>query len=233
MFNYIEINEGKIKYYQDGPAGKKIFFEGKYNIFNKDGFNILQVDGRKYIVYYLKDIIILYDIATKESIYGYDMGPPPYKEPSSENPLYLFKNITANSYLTEGKTQYLVTNLENYDLTKPWVEGQKDSGIGCKLIFETDEFDPSNLIIIVNGYFDPQKLYLYNYNNRIKKVKIRSLDTQNEFEIIANLKDTYNLQMIRLPKKTNKLEMTILEVYKGTKYDDTCLSGLFTSYFVP
>ena len=30
MYEYIEINNGKIKYYEDGPNGNKIFFEGKY-----------------------------------------------------------------------------------------------------------------------------------------------------------------------------------------------------------
>ena len=88
--------------------------------------------------------------------------------------------------------------------------------------------DITNNIIIANGFFNPKYLNLYNENNRVKKIKIKLLDVNSE--IIADLKDTYNLQMIKLPKKSKKFEIEILEIYKGTKYSDTSISGLFTNY---
>ncbi len=225
-FSYIEINNGNIKYYEDGPNGYKIFFEGKYSLLKKDGFNLLNVNNKTFVIYYLIDSIILCDIKTKENIIGSDSEG---KGASPEPNLFPLTIIDSSSYLTEGKINYSPHNLEDYDLTTPWIEGEKGDGIGSKLIVESEMFYPTEIIIIANGFFNPQKLYLYYYNNRVKKIKIKSLDIDNSFEIFVDLKDTYNLQMVRLPKKSTKFEMTILDVYKGTKFKDTCIAGLFIS----
>ena len=228
MFTVLEINNGSMKYFEDGPNGYKILFEGKYLLSKKDGFSILSIQDKSFVTFYLKDTIILYDLESGEKIIGSDKEG---KGVSIEAHLYPFKSIIASSYLTEGKNKFLANNLNDLDIRTPWVEGDEGNGIGVTLIFETASWDPTRIIIFANGYFDPKKLYLYEYNNRIKKVKIKSLDINNQFEIISELEDKPNLQMIILPKETNKIELTILDVYKGTKYNDTCLSGLFTSYW--
>ena len=81
---------------------------------------------------------------------------------------------------------------------------------------------PSNEVTVINGYFDIRKMNLYKDNNRIKRVKIESYSpaftTEYEFEDVVKFHD------IPLPEKTEHIKMTILEVYKGRKYDDTCIS---------
>lgn len=227
-FKFIEIKDGNLSYYEYSPNGYKMILDGKYKIFKKNNYEIINVNEKSFVVFYLLDSIILCDIQTKEIILGTDYEKGGFSV-SLEPHLFYFNNVKASSYLKEGNIKFLSSNLENYDLIKPWVEGEKGDGIGSKIYFELDAI---NNIVIANGYFDPQKLYLYEYNNRVKKIKIKSMDENSKFEIIFDLEDSYNLQMIKLPKKTTKIEITILEVYKGTKYSDTVISGLFTNYYL-
>ena len=46
------------------------------------------------------------------------------------------------------------------------------------------------------------------------------------------LEDTPNFQTFWLPRLTKKFKLTILEVYNGTRYDDTCISGLFSDFSI-
>lgn len=148
------------------------------------------------------------------------------------------KDIKASSFLKEGATSYLPANTTqiynkpaNYQQVKrwnnqikPWVEGKKDDGIG-----ETFEFDMSSParqdwdIRILNGYVDPLKPHLFKENNRIKKALLET-DTgiKKEFEF----HDEVEFTQFILPSDVKHVKLTILEVYKGTKYRDTCITSV-------
>ncbi len=148
------------------------------------------------------------------------------------------KNYKASSYLKEGKTSYmpentakiyaLVANYKQVNLWSnqitPWVEGKKGNGIG-----ETFEFDMTYSarepwdIRILNGYVDPLKPHLFKENNRIKKALLET-DTgiKKEFEF----RDEVEFTQIILPNDVKHIKLTILEVYKGTKYQDTCITSV-------
>ncbi|MBO4319322.1 MAG: hypothetical protein J5857_02515 [Treponema sp.] len=148
------------------------------------------------------------------------------------------KAYKVSSYLKESKTSYAPENtgkvytipVKHHQVNswsnqiKPWVEGKKDDGIG-----ETFEFDmmySSKLpwdIRILNGYVDPLKPHLFKENNRIKKARLET-DTGIKKEI--NFRDEVEFTQIILPEEVKHVKLTILEVYKGTKYQDTCITSV-------
>ena len=137
---------------------------------------------------------------------------------------------TATSELIEGDTTYGIENLRDPYILKPWAEGKVGSGIGEKIILKTKkETENYTCIIISNGFVDYNKPYLYEYNNRLKKLRVR-FDNSDEY-MDFELEDTPQLQALNLNEfktNSNTLELEILEVYKGTKYDDTCINFILT-----
>ena len=96
----------------------------------------------------------------------------------------------------------------------------KGDGIGSKITLKAKN-DISTLIIS-NG-FDSLKKYIYYNNNRVKQIRITDLNNKKKF-ILAELPDTVEPFEINLPFSSKQLEIEILSVYKGKKYEDTCLN---------
>ena len=154
------------------------------------------------------------------------------------------KEISASSVLIEntriGKTIYAPDNLLtrlyyrcsdepyyiDYDsLTPPWVEGKDDYGIGEYLDMEFKW--PSDEMQILNGFVDFNRMDLYEKNSRVKTVLIESENPK--FSKEYQLDDLVRYTLISLPQKTQKIRMTIKDVYPGTKYKDTCLSSILVT----
>lgn len=153
-----------------------------------------------------------------------------------------FENLNASSYLTEGKLKYKPEGiLEKYfnknvqfvsymsKSALPWVEGKADEGTG-----EYIEFDivPGWItknpdLYILNGYVNPEKPELFKQNNRIKKALI---ETNTGLKKTVEFRDQVEFTGIKLEENTSHVKITILEVYKGSKYNDTCLSAIDIYY---
>ena len=108
---------------------------------------------------------------------------------------------------------------------RPWVEGKKGDGIEESFEFDIN-YPTRGLpldIRILNGYVDPLKPHLFKENNRIKKALLET-DTgiKKEFEF----RDEVEFTQIILPSDVKHIKLTILEVYKGTKYQDTCITSV-------
>jgi hypothetical protein len=152
------------------------------------------------------------------------------------------KSIVASSYLIETiankkidyKPEYLISRVckleEDTDGSIPtfdnfmrcWAEGVPGDGIGEWL--EVEFARPSDEIMILNGYVDFKNMSAYKNNNRLKRIRIESQDPQ--FNIEYTLPDYVAYHSIPLPQKTKKVKITILEVYKGLKYEDTCVTAI-------
>jgi hypothetical protein len=67
---------------------------------------------------------------------------------------------------------------------------------------------------------------LYERNNRIKKLRIEC--AAEGIDMTVDLADSYHFQEIRLPKPVDSdtavFKFTIVEVYEGSQWDDTCLN---------
>lgn len=138
-----------------------------------------------------------------------------------ENYICTFKDCSS-SFVEEGK-DYSIDNLHKLDLETPWVEGVPGDGIGegFTISFWNQEVLPT--LVLINGYISFDKPYLYEQNNRIKKIKVKGLTSGKEK--ILDVIDTPHPQTVDISFITDKedIRVEIAEVYKGTKYDDTCL----------
>lgn len=77
------------------------------------------------------------------------------------------------------------------------------------------------------GFVSYERPYLYEENSRPRKLNI---SVAGKFSFTADLVDTPNFQTINLPQtfgRNDELVIEILEVYPGTKYEDTCINNIF------
>ena len=131
--------------------------------------------------------------------------------------------IVSSSSLRECCIEYEAEKLKSIKLKHPWVEGVKGNG--------EDEYIQLNKknatgMYLLNGYISLERSDLYEKNNRIGKIMLTGLSSKTEKEIL--LLDTAKPQYIDLKgfEDNEEIRLTIKSVYKGTKYDDTCLSGI-------
>jgi hypothetical protein len=131
--------------------------------------------------------------------------------------------IKASSFLIENNIRYTADNLRMSIKDGPWVEGVSGDGIGefIEIDYKTD-IKEINGIVISNGFVSVNNPDLFLKNNRVKKILIEGDDGRfrNEYEIL----DTPNLQTIHFPISISKIKITILDIYKGTTWDDTCIN---------
>lgn len=140
-------------------------------------------------------------------------------------------NCDASSYLTEtlnSKTiEYIPDNIR-LSVTKNWVEGVDGSGIDEFISFSSPGVGVKQLYII-NGFFSAKKSSLYYDNNRVRIINVIAYD--NNMNIIEDfdyeLQDTAQFQKIPLKEKSKHFKLTIKSVYKGRKYDDTAICGIY------
>lgn len=138
--------------------------------------------------------------------------------------------ITSSSYLKdEGKITYLPDNIHDFDLFTAWVPDSANGSIGKKINFHFKPFAPRvNEIIIWNGYI--KNTDLWKANSRVAKFK---MIVNGKPTAILELKDVNNTQSFKInpiqstdSTKDLILTLEILEVYKGTKYDDVAISEI-------
>jgi hypothetical protein len=152
--------------------------------------------------------------------------------------------VTASSTL--GKA-YQSTNIIDKKLETAWVEGVKGSGKGewVKLTLNAKKVSHSSTPFsissmgIIPGYAKNQTTW--NENNRVKTMLVviytpASATQENEWVAFRLfLKDENKLQLFEIPidyiaynfeLMTKTVWFKIEDVYKGTKYDDTCISEI-------
>lgn len=143
--------------------------------------------------------------------------------------------VTASSQLpSEGKFDYVAKKVDDFDLNTAWVEGADGYGEGEYLEFS---FDPQcwkfDEIHIINGYAKTQKAW--DENSRVKKLKVYYND--NPIAVL-NLDDVRGEQLFKVglvgPKNPKngvnwRVRFEILEVYPGTKYEDTAMTEILFS----
>jgi hypothetical protein len=192
-----------------------------------------------YSSYKNKELVVLMGDGRAEVIYDYDYDGTSKLEIHDN---LTSKNISSSKYLTEnvrGKTiKYAPANLLIRELPGehiktgrlswipvniPWVEGEEGSGIGA---FIEIEFNGAwDGFAILNGYVDPHKMKLFKENNRVKTMTVIDVDNKKQFDV--DFEDYVYYKNIIFSKPTTKhIKFIIKDVYKGTKYDDTCISAI-------
>jgi hypothetical protein len=137
----------------------------------------------------------------------------------------------ATSFLTENGTSYAPSNLGVYTETdKPWANSGGTYAAG-QAITLTAAHD-FNKLIISNGYISFAKPELYLKNSRLKRITVFDA-ARNRKLLDAELKDTPLLQEIELGAEVRKVTIKINDVYKGTRYKDTCINFILAEYRDP
>lgn len=142
---------------------------------------------------------------------------------------YLQETINGKTIIYDDDIlKYRWFNVPHYgsiyaNCTKPMVEGDSGNGVGVEL--NVDFYIPSDNIVILNGYADWNKQHLYKQNARMKKVKVEGEGFSLEYEF----EDYVHFAQIDFPKKTNKIKITVLEVYDGSKWADMAISGMWVN----
>lgn len=138
---------------------------------------------------------------------------------------------------------YGAKNLDDNNIETAWSEGVKGSGIGQWVAITSD--DSFTAVVVNNGYYKDRKGW--ENNNRVQKARIRiftfSKQSANliragksKVEYLVEFDDEYDdtfwqvwdgITGISQNKPASFLFiLEILDVYRGTKYDDTCISNI-------
>jgi hypothetical protein len=163
---------------------------------------------------------------------------------NEDNPLYwdlhigplscTGESVVASSYLSsQGSSSYRASNIKDGNHETAWVEGVKGYGIGEWIEFQ-DIFGEGGImeIGILNGYVKSDKAW--SENTRVKRLKVYHNDRPL---CILKLQNNRSLQyfdiygLIGYTGHISKLRFEILEVYPGTKYQDTVISEIYFNWF--
>ena len=141
--------------------------------------------------------------------------PPDYNDHSYVDP-------TSSSHLEPSRVgDYEAGNLVDGSVHTAWSEGVQGDGIGQWIQFDFSPDFIVDKIGIRNGY---QKKNRYRQNGRVKEATIVYSDhtTQKIY-----LKDTKAVQYINCkPIPTRFIRIVIDDVFRGTKWRDTCISEI-------
>ena len=157
-------------------------------------------------------------------------------------------NIKASSTLKDKKYSYDIENVtfpsrkNCYVQNLPWAEGKTDEGIGESIEFDImsvydaysdgagrKEIRGDIKVSILNGFVNPYKQSLFYENNRIKKASIY-VDGKKYMDLTFN--DFVEFTEFEIPAESKHVKIVIDEVYKGTKYNDTCITKIDVFYYI-
>lgn len=145
------------------------------------------------------------------------------------------RSISATSELVEaqfdGKYLYPPINILDGDFSNTWCEAEKNGpGIGEAITIEFAEAVSFDEIQVVNGFVTKD---YYKKNNRVKSIQLTQVAgkhfQQKEYTLKDNVQDWQSIKF-DLPQTAQILTLKITNIYKGSKYDDTCLDDIRLLY---
>lgn len=141
--------------------------------------------------------------------------------------------ITSSSFLKEGKIAHGPQALNDKKMDTAWVEGVKGDGIGEFLVIKPRQKTRLTHIAIASGFNYSRSLY--EENNRLAGVEViingtykKQFSLPDEFTTYEAY-DPYGYTLLDVSDfkgEVNNIKLVISKVYKGSKYDDTCVSEI-------
>lgn len=226
MDSGVKFQNGNVRIWkEDDVKETKMIVEGAYQIneVSKIPFITVSTDNsiEKMLILKNEFFCVIYN----ESLISMGYGENASLGRKEDLTLFYANSIRSSSFLVEGTTNYSPKNLNGViKLTDPWVEGIQGQGINEYIGIKSNN---AKRLYISIGYVSYHKPYLYEQNSRPKKIQ---LSVEGRYSFTYNLEDTPNFQTIDLPqrlKDNDELILTILEVYPGTKYEDTCINSIY------
>lgn len=121
---------------------------------------------------------------------------------------------------SELSKKYKVSNLLDYDLNTVWAEGVVGDGSNETIDIALNTKEYIENLVLFPGHSKNKKLFIAN--NRIKELEI----TINGRKINHKIKDKFVPVVIPIKKIISKLNLKIISVYRGTKYNDLCIGEI-------
>lgn len=141
----------------------------------------------------------------------------------------VIQDVNSSSSLPDSKSNtYTPWNLHDFNLKTAWATN-KNNGIGetIKLDFKPSEILSINYLKFYNGYQKSEASF--KNNSRVKKAALY-MNGEHKFNI--ELDDIETAQVFDLGKWSLEgaekftVELKILEIYPGEKYNDLCVSEI-------
>ena len=136
-----------------------------------------------------------------------------------------YMSVEASSTLpNQGEFDYSPVNVCDWGRDSAWAEGAEGDGIGESLTLTPKKPLKAQFVEIFPGYGKDRETF--HRNNRVKELIVQVNDGK---EAKVYLDDTYGVQVFRLPggvQTVEKLRLTIGDVYRGSKFRDTCISSV-------
>lgn len=143
------------------------------------------------------------------------------------------KEVYATSQLatqTYGDKTYVYSpqKVVDNDMSTCWSEGADDYGTGESITLSFDKVYEINEIRIWNGLCASEDLFYKN--SRLREISIAFSDGQSiGFECSDGWNNSENVIMLPSTVETSSITITIVSVYEGEKYKDTCISEIRVS----
>ena len=156
---------------------------------------------------------------------------------NEDNPLYwdlhigmnscTGKSVVASSYLSsQGSASYRASNIKDWNHETAWVEGVKGNGVGQWIEYRDVSGCSISSIKILNGYVKSDKAW--NENARVKRLKVYC---NGKPKCILELQNSRSWQLFEidggLGYDVHTIRFEILDVYPGSKYQDTAISEIY------
>lgn len=241
LISYHFLSPNKVEYsahysYYENPP-RVITKSGIYGIHEDNGVPFLNIrwdnnETEKYLMLIGDHVLFLYN-GDGEPAYSFRYYPP---DSDSEGDRYFshiepMRDITASSSLVDGGIAYTPDKI-GLKINSVWAEGANGHGIHEKLFMPKPTL--SDELYLSIGYVAYSKPYLYRENSRPRRIRVSMGGEANYKDI--ELDDTPNFQTINLsdidivqrdiPVDEWQIQIEILDVYPGTKYEDTCINAL-------
>ena len=242
-YKYLIFSENKIYFIDEYENKYTIFPESSYYL-GEDGYYRLKI--KKNMTLYRTDELVLIggkyfqDIFSKSNHDGTKEWSN-FEENDEWDSVYFrsVKNISSSKYLTEfvnGKLiEYKPKNLyttygvfckcHQYSWNSnsiPWAVRIIDEEI--EPYVEIEYNSPIRVLSVLNGFVDINNLKLFKENNRPYIITV--IDIENNYEFDINIPDYVYFSEISFQKETKHIKLVIKDVYRGSKYNDTCITGL-------
>lgn len=139
-------------------------------------------------------------------------------------------DIVVSSQLMEKNRPsdaYRPANMTDGKKETAWSEGDPGNGIGQWVKFGLDKSKRLKTVRIISGYAKTDAIF--RANNRIKQLRMTFSNGKSQ---VAVLEDTpeYQRVLIDSDSPATFVKFEILEVYKGSKYSDACISEIDFEY---
>lgn len=127
----------------------------------------------------------------------------------------------------QGRNSYTPDKLFDGDPATAWCEGVRGDGAGESVIVTIQGGAPFRRMIVRNGYGKSEAAYLDN--SRPRTVEIAT-DTGVRFQEVLPDNPSDHYLMLPGPAIYGQVRMTILDVYPGRKYADTCIGDILPDF---